>query len=747
MSDRNMPERKRRKSGQERTAEYRKNNPDKVKITREKEKLDNLVKRVEDEKFDDEVKRKERERKRVYRAKKTLENKENENKENEESTSKDDHNKETTNESPATSNQTPKSRQSLAGLLARRRTNKEKNETIDDLMETNKDLEHENARMDISVRESETENMKLKIENKKKDKEISDLKNKLVENDLWLKSTYKYMTSSGKLEFKTAHKLASNEHIKGTNYRLRQNTGINLDKKMAVTSEEESELKKQIDEFAKENSSESPDMRNERKGIRYRHKYLSCLYDDFKHENPEVDVALSVFCSYWPKNVLKPKPGDYALCTCEKCENPALKVRALKRHKLIKQEHELETILRDIREEKFDSEEALKDDLKALMEEPKASEQVTFLEWSKVQKAELNKNTGVQKRAVTQRVPNVTIAKDLAVKTLADLQVLKEHLERNHMIKQKVLEKREEAKESDDKVMLQVDWAENGTIITPDEVQSTFFGGRITYSIHTGYQYSKRKSGGFVSLSDENDHKAEAIHVAMDTKIKELADEGFKEITIVSDSPTSQYRNGKSAYLTSKWAVEHKVKICWLFTEAGHGKSAADGIGGNIKNKTQEKQNMEPDLVIKSAVDVMENIETSIEMKVHTKEDIEKVRETMPPKVGALVGATKIHELVFETNGKIKKKNLPNEAFYKPVTIKVGTTVTRTLRVDLNIGFIEQANEENDNMVQTNEEEEVDIEAEDRRKRMRLRRRLATVDDIFAELEDEFQPEYDSDDE
>ena len=335
-----MPERKRRKSGQERTAEYRKNNPDKVKITREKEKLDNLVKRVEDEKFDDEVKRKERERKRVYRAKKTLENKENENKENEESTSKDDHNKETTNESPATSNQTPKSRQSLAGLLARRRTNKEKNETIDDLMETNKDLEHENARMDISVRESETENMKLKIENKKKDKEISDLKNKLVENDLWLKSTYKYMTSSGKLEFKTAHKLASNEHIKGTNYRLRQNTGINLDKKMAVTSEEESELKKQIDEFAKENSSESPDMRNERKGIRYRHKYLSCLYDDFKHENPEVDVALSVFCSYWPKNVLKPKPGDYALCTCEKCENPALKVRALKRHKLIKQEHE-----------------------------------------------------------------------------------------------------------------------------------------------------------------------------------------------------------------------------------------------------------------------------------------------------------------------------------------------------------------------------------------------------------------------
>ena len=59
-------------------------------------------------------------------------------------------------------------------------------------METNKDLEHEKAKMDIIMRETDTENMKLKIENKKKDKEISDLKKKLVENGLWLKSTYKY---------------------------------------------------------------------------------------------------------------------------------------------------------------------------------------------------------------------------------------------------------------------------------------------------------------------------------------------------------------------------------------------------------------------------------------------------------------------------------------------------------------------------------------------------------------------------
>ena len=200
-------------------------------------------------------------------------------------------------------------------------------------------------------------------------------------------------------------------------------------------------------------------------------------------------------------------------------KNPALKMRALKRHKLIKQEHELETVFRDIRDENFDSEEALTDDLKLLMEEPKASEQVTFLEWRKVKNTDLNKQTGRQKQAMTQRVPTVTTAKDLGLKPLADVKVLKEHLERNHVIKNKVLEKREESLKSNDKVMCQVDRAENGTLITPDEAQSAFFGGRPNWSLHTGYEYSKRKCGGFVSMSDENNHKAEAIHAALAPKI------------------------------------------------------------------------------------------------------------------------------------------------------------------------------------------------------------------------------------
>ena len=658
----------------------------------------------------------------------------------EENILEDENKVETEDGQPALNKKVSKSRQSEAGLLLRRKNNKEKNLTIKAVKESSQSLEHKYEEMKTTLKETELEKIKLQTELNKKDNEIAAMKTKMKENDQYLKNTFKYMSKAGKAEFKNSYQLGKLEHPKGTTLRLLRNTGINMSKTILTPDQKKSELKTEIDKFAKENSSESPDMRNEKKGIRYRHKYLSTLYDDFKYENPDIEVSMAVFCSYWPKNIVKPKPGDYALCACEKCENPSLKLRALKRHKLIKPEHDIETILRNSREEDFVSEEDLKEDLKALLEEPKASESVSYLVWEKVKTVEVNKNTGKTKQATTQRVPKTAKAKDLALETLADVEILKEHLERNNIIKKKVMEKREEAVQYDNKVMLQVDWAENGVIITPDEAQSAFYGGRTNYSLHTGYQYSKENSGGFASLSDENDHKAEAIHAALDPKIKQLAEKGIKEITIVSDSPTSQYRNGKNAYLTSRLAEENKIKIFWIFREAGHGKSAADGIGGNIKNAAQNKQTMDANTVINSAADVKEQIETTIEISIHTKEDIDKVKKSMPQKVGALVGATRIHELSFEPDGTIKKKDLPNEVFYKQVKIKEGRIMQKKQKETPTEDFMEEQETldetaENENRDDVTGLHENDMEARERKKRRRNGRRQATLDSIYAEME------------
>ena len=106
------------------------------------------------------------------------------------------------------------------------------------------------------------------------------------------------MTTAGKRKFKTAYQLGMHEHPKGTTFRLLRNTGINLSKKIATTDGVKSELKTKIEKFSIKNCSESPDMRNEKKGIRYRHRYMTVLYDDFKFENRDTKVSFSIFCAY-----------------------------------------------------------------------------------------------------------------------------------------------------------------------------------------------------------------------------------------------------------------------------------------------------------------------------------------------------------------------------------------------------------------------------------------------------------------
>ena len=60
--------------------------------------------------------------------------------------------------------------------------------------------------------------------------------------------------------------------------------------------------------------------------------------------------------------------------------------------------------------------------------------------------------------------------------------------------------------------------------------------------------------------------------------------------------------------------------------------------------------------------DIKKSIDTSIEIFIHTTEDIQKVKDAMP-KVGQLKGAQKIHVFDFESDGKLWQKNLPSENF------------------------------------------------------------------------------------
>ena len=83
-----------------------------------------------------------------------------------------------------------------------------------------------------------------------------------------------------------------------------------------------------------------------------------------------------------------------------------------------------------------------------------------------------------------------------------------------------------------------------------------------------------------------------------------------------------------------------------------------------------------PDTVINTVEDVKNNIETSVEIFIHTKENIQKIKDLMP-KVGQLNGATRVHEVVFEKDGKMMMKNIPTGSLFKPIRLKIGREIGR----------------------------------------------------------------------
>ena len=106
-------------------------------------------------------------------------------------------------------------------------------------------------------------------------------------------------------------------------------------------------------------------------------------------------------------------------------------------------------------------------------------------------------------------------------------------------------------------------------------------------SSDTGYCYTRGDCHGFASLSDSSNHKAETIIAAIEPKIKELVEKGKSKFTFCSDSPTSQYKNAKYVFLMKEIAIKYEISIRHLYTEAGHGKSACNGVGGNMKTQVE----------------------------------------------------------------------------------------------------------------------------------------------------------------
>ena len=143
---------------------------------------------------------------------------------------------------------------------------------------------------------------------------------------------------------------------------------------------------------------------------------------------------------------------------------------------------------------------------------------------------------------------------------------------------------------------------------------------------------------------------------SMCAKIELDVDE-LDHLFIITDSPTSQYRNAGCMFLAKRYAEMSNVDVSWVFTETCHGKGSMDGVGAAIKNSIDNAviaaESM-PNVSVRSAADVAPILNlVNVDISQYNANDIADMAKKLPaPKTLSIscktFGISKVHEIFLQ---------------------------------------------------------------------------------------------------
>lgn len=204
---------------------------------------------------------------------------------------------------------------------------------------------------------------------------------------------------------------------------------------------------------------------------------------------------------------------------------------------------------------------------------------IEYSQWKRV-------DIGYGKKKVN--LVNVLKSKDeFRAELLKTAEVFREHVK---MVKNQYSEIRKlKGNLSNGNVVAQLDFAENYTCTSYDEVQSAFWN-KSMVTIHPIVVYYRDASGKLVHkslaiASEELSHTAAAVLTFLKHLMPILTDlfPGMTTIHYISDSPTSQYRNKYMFNVIAGHKDRFGISASWHYFEAGHGNGPCDGVGAVAK--------------------------------------------------------------------------------------------------------------------------------------------------------------------
>jgi len=302
---------------------------------------------------------------------------------------------------------------------------------------------------------------------------------------------------------------------------------------------------------------------------------ISEAFELFKKEYP-ISIHKSKFYELRPPHVVPVKETPHNVCVCVKHANFLFLIEALSPFiNLKKTTTSVFEAFLEIMCCKIDREECMKSDCKECRYDVKTvmncddySMMTKLKQWEK-------KDT----LQVYEQINTLEMVTKELNETLCNFKL-------HFFVKRRQSEYFEELKKNvrGDTAVLQMDFAENYSIILQDEIQSAHWQ-HSQVTIFTCCIWLKGEIKSYVVISDDLSHSKQSAWLFLKRIVTDLKwDHDIKTLHIFSDNCSSQFRSKYTVYNLYHLADDLGVKsVEWNTFAAGHGKGAVDAIGGLTK--------------------------------------------------------------------------------------------------------------------------------------------------------------------
>jgi len=383
---------------------------------------------------------------------------------------------------------------------------------------------------------------------------------------------------------------------------------------------------------------------------------VSVLHKRFCASHPDVKISQSTFALLKPFWVKKPCIQDRDTCLCKLHENTRLLHEKLRHIKLIPNCSVADVVRHTVCNRELTNRSCMTNscthcknrNLPFSTSHSLADHTISWHQWQTV-RVDVDDRKQVRKTAKQTVRGSVNSLKASYVSAVS---LLKPHMYTISNQYNVITAKRHNL--SDKEVMIHIDFSENWTKKAATAVQSAHFGSSLEQiTLHTGVAYfSHDRHMSFCSLSDSNDHRPTAIWshlIPVLISVREKYDD-VNILHVVSDGPTTQYRNRYNFYLCTVIPQLFQFRFTWWnFSEAGHGKGPADGVGAAIKRLADRCVLAGEDIADASSLKCA--LERLTDVKLFLVKDVVTLSDHM--NIPAFPGTMKIHQLLASSTGRV----------------------------------------------------------------------------------------------